>query len=88
MSDYRVCLVSAPYCFIKNVRRITDRIRNPTPEKVGSIWNYMGREKTSEFVFTIKRGRPQKSFQIHLCEIFVNPVFSVVKSHWPPACAG
>lgn len=31
------------------IRRITDRIERPTPEEVGSIWHYIGREKTDEF---------------------------------------
>ncbi len=31
------------------LRRISDRIEKPTPAKVGSIWNYIGREKTNEF---------------------------------------
>ena len=31
------------------LRRIRDRIDNPTPEKIGSIWNYSGKEKTNEF---------------------------------------
>ena len=31
------------------LKRISDRIEKPTPAKVGSIWNYMGREKTNEF---------------------------------------
>ena len=31
------------------LKRIRDRIEKPTPEKIGSIWNYSGKEKTSEF---------------------------------------
>lgn len=31
------------------IRRIADRLDRPTPEKVGSIWNYTGRQKTNEF---------------------------------------
>jgi len=31
------------------LRRIADRIERPTPEKIGSIWNYTGREQTNEF---------------------------------------
>lgn len=31
------------------LRRIADRIRKPSPEKVGSIWHYLGHEKTDEF---------------------------------------
>lgn len=31
------------------MKRITQRIDKPTPEKVGSIWHYIGHEKTDEF---------------------------------------
>jgi hypothetical protein len=31
------------------LKRIVDRVEKPTPEKIGSIWNYVGREKTNEF---------------------------------------
>lgn len=31
------------------LKRIKDRIKNPTPEKIGSIWNSAGKEETSEF---------------------------------------
>lgn len=31
------------------IRRISDRIERPTPEKVGSVWNYIGRESTNDF---------------------------------------
>lgn len=31
------------------LKRIRDRIKDPTPEKIGSIWNFAGKEKTSEF---------------------------------------
>ena len=30
------------------LKRIGDRIENPTPEKIGSIWNYAGRENVNE----------------------------------------
>lgn len=30
------------------LKRIGDRIENPTPEKIGSIWNFTGHEKISE----------------------------------------
>jgi hypothetical protein len=31
------------------LRRISDRIEKPDAAKIGSIWNYSGREKTNEF---------------------------------------
>lgn len=31
------------------IKRISDRIDNPTPEKVASIWNYTGRELVNDF---------------------------------------
>jgi len=31
------------------LKRIAERIDRPTPEKVGSIWQYMGREQANEF---------------------------------------
>ncbi|MDH5722917.1 MAG: hypothetical protein OEY94_06315 [Alphaproteobacteria bacterium] len=31
------------------LKRISSRVKKPTPEKVGSIWQYTGREKTNEF---------------------------------------
>ena len=31
------------------LKRIADRIDKPDAAKVGSIWNYTGREKTNEF---------------------------------------
>jgi len=30
------------------LKRISDRIENPTPEKIGSIWNFTGRENINE----------------------------------------
>lgn len=30
------------------LKRISDRIENPTPEKIGSIWNFTGRENVNE----------------------------------------
>jgi len=43
------------------LRRITDRIEDPTPEKIGSVWNYVGREQVSDFgaqVGRVYRERP------------------------------
>jgi hypothetical protein len=43
--------------------RIRDRIHQPTPEKIGSIWNYMGKEETTEFgeyIGQIYREKPWK----------------------------
>lgn len=31
------------------IRRIQDRIENPTPSKIASVWHYTGKEKTDEF---------------------------------------
>lgn len=31
------------------IKRIRDRIDNPTPEKIASIWNFTGREKVNDF---------------------------------------
>ena len=31
------------------IKRIADRIDNPTPEKIASIWNYTGRELVNDF---------------------------------------
>lgn len=46
------------------LRRIADRIDHPTPEKVGSIWNYAGREKTNEFGEYIGRLYNEKPWKI------------------------
>ncbi len=45
------------------LKRISNRIKKPTPEKIGSIWNYMGREKTNEFgeyIGEVYREKPWK----------------------------
>lgn len=31
------------------IKRISDRIENPTPEKIASIWNFTGRERVNDF---------------------------------------
>ncbi|MCE7887215.1 MAG: hypothetical protein DYH13_06910 [Alphaproteobacteria bacterium PRO2] len=31
------------------LKRIRDRIERPTPEKIGSIWHYTGKENIDEF---------------------------------------
>lgn len=31
------------------IKRIQDRIENPTPAKIGSIWQFTGREKTNPY---------------------------------------
>lgn len=46
------------------IKRIQDRIDNPTPEKIASIWNYAGREKVNNFgafVGRIFREKPWKN---------------------------
>ena len=30
------------------LKRISDRIENPTPEKIGSVWHFTGRENVDE----------------------------------------
>ena len=43
------------------IRRISDRLENPTPEAVGSIWNYIGRETTHDrgaYIGRIYREKP------------------------------
>lgn len=45
----------------KLLQRIHDRIDKPTPEKIGTLWNSLGREKTSEFgeyIGEIYKSRP------------------------------
>lgn len=45
------------------LKRISNRIKKPTPEKIGSIWNYMGREKANEFgeyIGEVYREKPWK----------------------------
>jgi len=37
------------------LRRIRDRIKNPTPAKIGSLWLFTGQEKTNEFGAFIQR---------------------------------
>ena len=47
------------------LRKISDRIEHPSPEKIGSIWHYTGLEKTDEFgeyVGKIYREKPWKKF--------------------------
>ena len=31
------------------IKRIADRLDNPTPAKIGSIWNYAGRENVNDY---------------------------------------
>lgn len=48
------------------LKRIALRIDRPTPEKVGSIWNYIGHEKTNEFgeyIGKIYREKPWKKIE-------------------------
>lgn len=45
------------------LKRIAARVDRPAPEKVGSIWNYVGHEKTNEFgeyIGQIYRKKPWK----------------------------
>lgn len=47
------------------LRRISDRISKPTPEKIASIWHGLGQEKTDEFgeyVGRIYRQKPWRKF--------------------------
>ncbi len=30
------------------IKRITDRLENPSPAAVASVWNFLGREKTND----------------------------------------
>lgn len=48
------------------LRRIADRIDYPSAEKVGSVWNYIGRERTSEFgeyIGRLYREKPWKRIE-------------------------
>ena len=45
------------------LKRISDRVEKPTPEKIGSIWHYIGRENTNEFgeyIGEVYRKKPWK----------------------------
>lgn len=42
------------------LKRISDRIDNPTAAKIGSIWNFTGREKTNDFGEYIQRVYDEK----------------------------
>lgn len=45
------------------VKRIGDRIEEPTAAKIGSIWNYAGRELTSDFGVAIGEAFEQKPWK-------------------------
>ncbi len=45
------------------IKRISDRIENPTPAKIGSVWNFTGRELTSFFGEAIGRAFTEKPWQ-------------------------
>ena len=45
------------------LKRISSRVKKPTPEKVGSIWNFSGREKTNEFGEYIGRVYKEKPWR-------------------------
>lgn len=51
------------YTSAKLLSEIQSRIENPTVAKVGSIWNYMGRENTNEFGHYIERVYKQKKWK-------------------------
>ena len=46
------------------IKRIGERVKNPTAAKIGSIWNYSGREKVSDMgarIGRVFREKPWKS---------------------------
>lgn len=45
------------------IRRIRDRIENPTPSKIGSIWNFTGREKVSSLGARIGRAYKERLWE-------------------------
>ncbi len=48
------------------LKRIADRIDKPDASKIGSIWNYIGREQTNEFgeyIGKVYRERPWEQFE-------------------------
>ncbi len=48
------------------LRRIADRIEKPSPEKIGSIWHYLGHEKTDkfgEYIGEIYRKKPWQKIE-------------------------
>ncbi|MDH5722976.1 MAG: hypothetical protein OEY94_06610, partial [Alphaproteobacteria bacterium] len=45
------------------LRRITDRVENPTASKIGSIWNFTGREKTNAFGEVIGKAYKEKPWE-------------------------
>lgn len=45
------------------LKRISDRIEHPTPEKIGSIWNFAGRENVNEMGKEIGEAYKQKPWK-------------------------
>lgn len=45
------------------IRRIRDRIENPTPSKIGSIWNFTGREKVNSLGARIGRAYKERLWE-------------------------
>lgn len=45
------------------LKRIGDRIENPTPEKIGSVWNFTGRENVNEIGAEIGKAYKNKPWQ-------------------------
>lgn len=48
------------------IRRITERIGDPTPSKVASIWNSTGRENVSDFGARVERAMGEVLWQVPL----------------------
>lgn len=44
------------------VKRISERLDDPTPEAVGSIWNYIGRETSNDLGAVVDRVYRDKSW--------------------------
>jgi ribosomal protein S20 len=47
------------------IKRIQQRIEDPTPEKIGSLWLYLGRENTSDFGAYVQRIYDERPWENH-----------------------
>lgn len=45
------------------LRRIADRVEDPTPERIGSVWNYAGREQVSDYGAQVGRVYREKPWR-------------------------